>query len=200
MSDSPQKKWPYKRRSDGKIAVVVDSNAWDYLLEKHVDLRVELPLEQFAVFIPREVEIELAALKGIDQRKRDLIQYIAEANAASGVQVSSNFGFNTGTGAPQTFGGFGGTFQSDVEREFYAEVRALFLNKPSKGSGLADNQADAALGALSFFAVVITMERPKKPGPIRFASERDGRILFLRSFGGTTDPLRDLVVRIHEKP
>ncbi|MGC2833526.1 MAG: hypothetical protein WA238_04880, partial [Methylocella sp.] len=53
------------------------------------------------------------------------------------------------------------------------------LGKNNKGSGLTDNEADAALAAKSFFSVVLTNERPNKSGPLRVAAEHGGKVLYL---------------------
>jgi len=54
--------WEYTKRSDGRIAVTLDNNVWDFLFRRGIDLASELPTEKFAIFITREVEIETLAI------------------------------------------------------------------------------------------------------------------------------------------
>jgi hypothetical protein len=44
------------------------------------------------------------------------------------------------------------------------------------------NEADAAVAAKSFSSIVLTCEFPKKTGPLRFAAENGGKILYLVDF------------------
>jgi hypothetical protein len=46
------------------IAVLIDGSAWNVLFSRGLDLNRELPTEEFALFITREVEIELRATPG----------------------------------------------------------------------------------------------------------------------------------------
>ena len=50
--------WQYVKRSDGRIAITLDNKVWNFLFQRNVDLAAELPLDRFAIFITREVEIE----------------------------------------------------------------------------------------------------------------------------------------------
>lgn len=70
----PLQRWPYTRRPDGRIAVTLDNNAWDFLLEKMINLANKLPTDQFALFVPRQVEIESSA---IDVGVRRFVQRLA---------------------------------------------------------------------------------------------------------------------------
>jgi len=65
-------RWPYTRRHDGRIAVTLDNNVWNFLCNNAVDLAREFPLDRFALFIPREVEIGVQAISG----KADLREYV----------------------------------------------------------------------------------------------------------------------------
>lgn len=174
----PTKGWPYTRRSDGIIAVTLDNNVWDFLFERKIDLVSQLPLKKFAVFIPREVEIEIPN----DQSKAALRKYINQTIAQCAIQTTYVFGFAIPKLIPQRLGGLDqGAFQSETEREFYAAISARFLlGKSEKGSGLAGNEGDAAVAAHSFSSVVLTCEKRTKPGPLRFAAEHGGKILYLR--------------------
>ena len=105
------------------------------------------------------------------------------------------FGFARQVPGPQRCGGFGqGTWQSQTEREFYAAISNQYLvGRPEKNSLLTDNEADAAIAATSFFSIVLTCEHPKKTGPLRFAAEHGGKILYLRNLDQCGLPLREYI-------
>ena len=137
------------------IPVFIDSCAWDWLFARQVDLSEAFPSEKYALFVTREVEIELASIP--DEKdgkdKRPLKLYIAESCAKHSIRTTSVFGFASveadgRLSRVQVYGGFGqGTFQSDDDRRWYGsdEVKKLLQGKAPKGSGLSGNQADASL-------------------------------------------------------
>jgi hypothetical protein len=53
--------WTYTKRTDDKIAVTLDNNVWNFFFDRRMNLAEELPGDQFALFITREVEIRFAA-------------------------------------------------------------------------------------------------------------------------------------------
>ena len=175
--------WQYTKRADGKIAITLDNNVWNFLFDKKLDLASELPLDQFAISITREVEIETLAIPA-HPSKIPLKDYIARTIDICQIRTTSVFGFASDGPGPQRVGGFDqGTWQSQTEAEFYAAIRDQYLiGKSEKNSQLTDNEADAAVAAKSFFSVVLTCELPKTTGPLRFASENGGKILYLRDF------------------
>lgn len=174
------------------IGVYIDSCAWNYLYDNAIDLERELPPSRFAIYLTREVEIELSAIPdigcdGVD--KSALKAYIKQGIDRLPVTTSYVFGFQSlepdGTQSPvQVYGGFGvGTFQSEEERDFYARPemeQQLQRGKPSN-SGLGKNQADASLAAKSLSSVVLTNERMNKNGPLRVASDLGGRVIYLEA-------------------
>src|ERR1700679_2933672 len=127
--------WEYTKRSDGKIAVTLDNNVWDFLFLRELDLASELPLDQFAIFITREVEIETTAIPA-HPSKVALKEYIARTIVSCDIRTTSVFGFATAGPGPQRYGGFGhGTWQSQTAREFYAAIRGRYLTgRPEKNS------------------------------------------------------------------
>lgn len=38
-------RWPYTGRSDGRIAVTLDNNVWDFLFARNLVLSTELPCD-----------------------------------------------------------------------------------------------------------------------------------------------------------
>lgn len=193
--------WIYERREDGRIAVSIDNNAWDYFFEHGIDLASELPNDQFVLFITREVEIEGYPLDR-NASKAKLAAFIADTKAKAQIQTSLIFGFNDPNAVHQRYGGWDqGTWQSQTEREYYEAVRGPFLaNRPTRpATTLTKNEADASVGARSFSSVVLTSEGSSKSGPIQYAAENGGKVLFLREI----DPgmsLREAVIRCYHAP
>ncbi|QBG90382.1 hypothetical protein [Xanthomonas oryzae] len=166
------------------IAVYIDSCAWNYLHEKAIDLLSELPPDKYALYLTREVEIELEAIPD-GEKKQTLKDYIKSSLERSSIRTTSVFGFQTDgiDGVPskvQVYRGFGqGTFQSATDRAFYAspEIKSQLVGKKPRKSGLSANQADASLAARSFGAFVLTTDKNK--GPLKTASELGGKIVYL---------------------
>lgn len=125
---SRRARWPYTRRADGKIAVTLDNNVWDFLLENGIDLAAEFSADQFALFIPREVEIEASAV-----RRPSLIAFIRRSIEYSGVTTAATFGFDTGE-QPHRLAPMGcGTFQSALEAR-YTRSCAAFLGQSARAA------------------------------------------------------------------
>ncbi|MFP3474972.1 hypothetical protein SB780_08835 [Burkholderia sp. SIMBA_057] len=187
------------------IPVHIDSNAWNFLFDNKIDINLELPSDEFKLFITREVEIEICAIPdegagGAD--KRPLKQYIRDSLARNCVRTTATFGFAEANpvGGPAVYAGFGqGTFQSGKQRTWYSQdkVRNSILGKKKKGSGLCGNQADAAVAAASFDSVVLTCD--KKAGPIRDASGQGGKVIFLSDVLLENKSLGEIVRSIAEQ-
>lgn len=188
---------PYQRRADGRIAVTIDSNVWDLFQRLDLRLTVELPVTRFVSFIPREIEIELAAIPDRPD-KAALKAYIAREMADNAIGVTAAFGFASQAMGPERRGSFGfGTFQSEDARAFYAAVRQPYLlDRPVRGSGLTDNEGDAAAAALSLSSVVLTLDL--KPGPIRAALDHGGKVLDMAPFEGSGLSLARYITRCHD--
>ena len=86
--------WQYTKRPDGKIAITLDNNVWDFLFQRGIDLASELPPEEFALSITREVEIETLAIPA-NASKAALKDYIARTIVNCGIRTISVFGFAT---------------------------------------------------------------------------------------------------------
>lgn len=188
---------PYQSRTDGRIAVTIDSNVWNQLHQLGIDLTAELPASRFVIFVPREIEIELAAIPDRTD-KTALKEYVHRQMQAAGVRVSAIFGFATGDG-PQRRGGFGfGTFQSHDARTYYAAIKSRFLiGKPQRGSRLSHNEADAALGAASLSSVVLTRDM-QKAGPLREAIAHGGKIVDMTIYVASGPSLATLIEICHD--
>ena len=194
------KRWSYMGRADGRIAVTLDNNVWNFLFQRGMNLAATLPTDRFALFITREVEIEAMAIPASASTK-PLTDYIRETKEACAIRTMSVFGFATPGVSPQRVGGFGqGTWQSQTEREFYEAIRTRFLlGKRETGSRLTQNEGDAAVAAQSFFSVALTCEKLSKPGPLRFAAEHGGKVLYLPDFDKDGLSLSDYIIAFYAK-
>ena len=116
-----------------------------------------------------------------DEARTALKDYIARTIDSCSIQTTWIFGFAHEGPGPQRHGGFGlGVWQSETQREYYAAIRTRFLEgKPLRKSELARNEGDAAVGAQSFSSVALTCELPETQGPLRFARENGGAVLYL---------------------
>ncbi len=179
-----------------KIAVSIDSSAWNWLFRNSIDISVALSTEEFSLFVTQEVEYEICAIpdEGTDgSDKRPLKRYIRESISRNQVETTATFGFAEANppDGPATFAGFWqGTFQSDVERTWYNcdDVQKQVIGKRPRKSGLLPkNAADASIGAASFHGVVLTCDKNK--GPIITASKTGGNVVFLN------DPLDAVSLR-----
>ena len=192
--------WQYRKRSDGIIAITLDNNVWDFLFQRKLDLASELPSDQFAIFIPREVEIETLAIPANDS-KIALKEFIARTIDICGIRTTSVFGFAREGSGPQRVGGFGqGTFQSQTEREFYAAIsKQYLLGKREMKSQLTKNEGDAAVAVASFSSIVLTCELPNTSGPLRFAAEHGGKILYLEDFNRSGLSLNAFIMNFYQQ-
>lgn len=192
--------WQYTKRADGKIAISLDNNVWNFLFDKNLDLDSELPHDQFVISITREIEMETLAIPDRPS-KTPLKDYIARTIDDCHIRTTSVFGFASEGPGPQRLGGFGqGTWQSQTEREFYAVISEQYLlGKSEKKSQLTDNEADAAVAAKSFFSIVLTCELPETTGPLHFAAEHGGKILYLRDFDQSGLTLRAYIEAFYKQ-
>jgi hypothetical protein len=200
QSEATRVCWQYTKRPDGRIAITLDNNVWDFLFQEGISLATELPAQEFAIFITREVEIETMAIP-VDVSKCALKDYIARTMASCDIRTTSVFGFASKGPGPQRVGGFGrGTWQSQIEREFYAAIRERYLlGKGQTKSQLSRNEADAAVAAQSFSSIALTCESSKKSGPLRFAAENGGKILYLEGFGQSGRTLKACIEGFYQQ-
>ena len=73
------------------INVFIDNNVWDFLFARRIDLAVALPSERFCLYIPREVEFEVAR---IPPEKAELKAFIEATIERCGIRTDTFFGFN----------------------------------------------------------------------------------------------------------
>jgi hypothetical protein len=171
-------------------SIYIDSCAWNYLFDHHINLGIELPPDRYTIFMTREVEIEVASIPDDSKDgkdKRPLKRFIEESVTANRVRTTSVFGFASvepdgSLSKVQVCGGFDqGTFQSEEDRTWYAsEAAKLRLSSTNiKNSGLSRDQGDASLAVRSFDSIVLTDERKGKAGPLNMVLDQGGRVVFL---------------------
>jgi len=192
--------WRYAKRSDGRVAITLDNNVWDFLFERNIDLRSEFPPESFAIYITREIEIEALSIPDHESKKA-LKHYIARTIEDCEIKTTSVFGFAHEGPGPERLGGFDvGVWQSQTETEFYAAIQELFLvGKSLKNSELFDNEADAAVAVKSFSSIALTCESPNKRGPLSFAAAHGGQVVYLKALDEENLTLRRMIEDVYRK-
>lgn len=163
------------------IDIHIDSCAWNFLLEFGVDLGSEFPADSFRLWIPREIEMELAA---IPSAKAELLTFIRDAVARCGVRADVWFGFSDPDTPPaaRKVGGFGeGRWITRQEGEFVDANRRLIGSGDRPKTHLKKNEADLALAARSLSAVVLTAD-VKPAGPLAAARSMGGNVLDIRAY------------------
>ncbi|HWM69121.1 MAG TPA: hypothetical protein VNO35_21210 [Steroidobacteraceae bacterium] len=175
------------------IRIFIDGSAWNILHELKLDLRQELPPNEFELYLTREVEIELLAIPDTvtdDSDKVGLKKYIAESRNRSGIKVVAHFGFRESGPTAAPFGH--GTFPSASERARLEEFRPFFFNKSKRPTGLAKNQADASLAARSFDHIVLTNDN--SGGPLADAARKGAMVVRIGGFDPKARSLRDYIL------
>jgi hypothetical protein len=111
------------------------------------------------------------------------------------------FGFDRHESGLQRNGGWDrGTWQSGTERDFYTEIEEKFLNRQRKmGSQLSKNEADAAVAAKSFSSIVLTCESRRVNGPLSYAADRGGAVLYFDRFDASKQTLRECIVSYYQQ-
>jgi hypothetical protein len=180
VDSAPENLWRYQPRPDGLVSVSLDNNIWDWLFDQRNTLRLgeELPSDRFALFIPRQVEIEHQAIPVHKPGKLEKREFIDETIRSRGIRTIGYFGFAAPPGVVNRYLGFDhGTWMSDLDR---ARINAMrhFLETKTRPTGLAGNEADLMLAVLAFSSVVLT--RDNEPGQLQFALERGGKVLFVK--------------------
>ncbi len=158
------------------ISVYVDSNVWDLLFERQIDLATELPRDRYCICITREAEFEIPLMP---PEKRAFV----EAMVAKCVIITDTFfGFNDESlpATEQRIAGLDqGRWASPEELAFIAQQRTPLRDRV-RPSRLYDGEADLSLAARSFHSVVLSLD--KKRGPINKAYKQGGKVVFLTDF------------------
>ncbi|WET07935.1 hypothetical protein P3S72_15520 [Pseudomonas sp. D3] len=191
------------------IPVTIDSCTWNYFFDNQYDLCVELPPEEFSLFITREVELELLQIPdeshGID--KRPLKEYVRNSIDCRKVTTTYVFGFSDldNPEEPSRYGGFGqGTFASDDEQDWRQRektqqfVQAGYAAKQRKKTVLRKDEADVSLAVASLNSILITVDEKKdaslaKKGPIHDAAINGGFVVYVQDVQASGLRLADFI-------
>ncbi len=156
--------------------VYLDSNVWDLLFTRKIDLAQALPEPEFRILITREAEFEIPP---IPEEKAELKAFIASTIDWCGIETDRLFGFADPTWPTnkQRVGGFDeGRWAQPEELAFIERWRARMTGKFRK-TGLYKHEADVSLAARSFTGVVLTLDM--KTGPLKQAFNEGGNVVFL---------------------
>jgi hypothetical protein len=169
------------------ISVYIDSNVWDFLFDRQMDLAVELPRDEFCICITREAEFEIPPMP---PEKRAFAETMI---AKCGIATDTFFGFNDASLpiSEQRVAGFDqGRWASLEELDFIAQQRTALKDRmrPSK---LYVGEADLSLGARSVHSVVLSLD--KKRGPLNKAYKQGGKVIFLTDFDNSGLTLREFI-------
>lgn len=179
------------------IKVYLDNNCWDFLFFHQIDLAVELPAQQFQIWLARESEMEIPPLQA---KKPELYLFIQTTRARCNILTERILGFDE-PDTPENERRFGG-FESDVrwatDRE-HAYLKAVPIKASSKRqkTKLYKDEADRALAARSIEWVVLTSDSVKS-GPLRDARLNGQKIVQLPQKESVPDgwSLRSEILRI----
>jgi len=169
------------------VDVYIDHNVWHFLFERHLDLEGELPADEFRLCLTREAEFEIGCAPP------DLKAFIEATIQKCGVRTTPLFGFADPNlpAEEQRVGGWNeGKWARAKELEFIGQQQPK-LGTTKRPTKLYKNEADIALGARAFDAVVLTLDA--KRGPIKGAHTQKGRVVFLGNFDASGQTLRDFV-------
>ncbi len=168
--------------------IFLDSDVWDFLFDRKIDLAAEFPRDQFRLFVTREAEFEIPC---IPEPKKTFVE---AAIAKCEIETDTIFGFFDDSHSPdeQRVGGFNqGRWVSQEEVNFRASETASASIRPTK---LYKNEADVSLAGRSFLphSAVLTLNRK---GPLKRAHEQGGKAVFLNDFDDSGLSLRDYVLK-----
>lgn len=169
------------------ISVYIDSNVWDFLYDRNLDLAAELPRDEFCVCLTREAEFEIPPMPPAKRA-------FAEATIARcAIPTDVFFGFNDDSLPPaeQRVAGFGqGRWISREELAFIGQQKTA-LKTALRPTKLYGGEADISLAARSFHAIVLSLDAKK--GPINAAYRQGGKVVFLTGFDASGRSLKDFI-------
>ncbi|MDO8526833.1 MAG: hypothetical protein Q7T03_03990 [Deltaproteobacteria bacterium] len=169
-----------------KIKIYIDNNVWDLLWKFNVNLNVELPHDEFEIFITGEAKFEFAGMP------IEIKEYAQQFMNARKIRIDDYFGFYNSSlpEGEQRNGGFGselnpqigGRFATPSERDFLQKESSSISIKKMK-TGLFKHEADVSLGARSLIAIVLTGD--KRAVLKRARTEWSGSIIDVKEFDGS---------------
>ena len=191
ITEDSSKLWKFENlRADGKIAVMLDNNVWNWLFDNRtaMSLRSELPVDRFAVYIPREVEIEYLAIPAQKEALKSFINTVIDECA---IKTTSYFGFEVpGVQRNGTFG-FGTFMDSKTSKRIDTFRHYMHGSRPT---GLAHNETDLMLAVEAFNCVILTRDRKKDP--LLEAKSRGGKVLHVEDRHVISGELRAAIIAL----
>ena len=178
------------------VSILLDSNIFDLLFDKdmrqiRIDIKKELPPEQYGLFITKRVEIEL---KPINDKNPALYEFISSFQFKD-IQY---FGFGNANNRYQRNGGFGFGFAPDNINQMITKLKdeynKLYPNRNKqdirKSNDLYNEETDFDLALhslLDYFVITCDSKqgKGKKQGYLNVAKGIGGKVIFLDEFAKT---------------
>ena len=182
------------------ISVYIDNNVWDLLFELKIDLSTELPDDEFRLCLTREAEFEIPP---IPDEKIELKKFIIDSIERARVKTVPFFGFydeNLPASEPRFAGFDKGVFAEESQAKFIKHQcdKKKDEEEKNKGgkdkkrpTGLFKDEADIAIASRSLIDVIITLDT--KNGPIRYAYQEGGCVVYLNEFKQSHLSLSDFI-------
>ncbi|MFZ2432543.1 MAG: hypothetical protein WAW57_15500 [Lutibacter sp.] len=181
---------PRENSVQEKTKVFIDSCAVNVLFDNSIDISAEFPEELYELIITLGVKQELLDIPDEKPVKKYAMALIENIN----IEEASFFGFSdldNPENDSRYIGGFGsGSFASDEQIEFLDETEIKL--GPKRKSGLAKNETDRDLLALSLKSVTLTAES-NIGGMSQTAEGRDSKIINIKNWAPTKMALRAYV-------
>lgn len=182
-------------KTSDRLTIYIDSCVWNIFFEHNLDLRCELPFDEFDLAMTKEVaDFELSL---IPENKRKLREYIDNQCAEASIRTDSFFGFSS-IYSPSDYksrmggfneGRFASTRELEVIREY--EVSKVRIMK----TGLYKDEADASLAVRAQAnSIVLTAENSSKNGPLKKSSQDGGIIIYMKEFDPKKESLLNYVM------
>jgi hypothetical protein len=174
----------------GKRRIFIDSCAVDVLFDNEVDILAEFPRESYELFLSKGVRHELLDIPDEKPVKRYAISLINN----TGIEEPSFFVLSDinypESGSRYTGGLDEGYFASNEQLEFLDKTKNKLGS--SRKSGLAKNETDRDLLALSLESVTLTAES-KIGGMSKIAEDNGSKIVNIKKWRPNEITLRGYV-------
>jgi hypothetical protein len=170
------------------IPIFLDNNAFDFFLNRNIDLLNVLPAGKYELYITPEVEDEIENISNV-VLKDSIIKYIQDNN----IKTHSYFGYvsaedirEDGNVSNKYIAGYSSaeTFHTDCGTIASAEVMDFFGRDKETCKIKYNNEIDSLLASRSIIGIVLTCDNKRI---LRTAREKGHRIVLL----GKTNPLED---------
>jgi hypothetical protein len=169
------------------VDTYIDHNVWHFLYQRHLHLEHELPADEFHLCLTREAEFEIACAPP------DVKAFMKATIQRCGITTKPLFGFADPNlpAEEQRVGGLDEGDWASAEELTFIRQQEPKLGTTKRPTKLYKNEADIALGARAFDAVILTLDA--KRGPIKDAHAQQGKVVFLGDFDASGQSLRDFI-------